>query len=63
MKEIKLKISDSVFNELKTTTIVRHLCDNAYSVGDSVIKKILLAIEDGKAEVTIQFKSEIKDKK
>jgi len=55
MKGILLKIDDGIFDRWKQEIIVKKVCGNfdAQSLSDAVPALIIVAIEDGKTEITI----------
>jgi hypothetical protein len=56
MKEIKLRIADKVFRDLKTHLMVKKFSTSFGGVVDSACGKIITAIENSKEEVLLKYK-------
>lgn len=61
MKEVKLVISDRVFNEIRSMLTLRRMADSFYGVADEALKKIISSIEDGDEICELIFKEERKN--
>lgn len=61
MREIKLKISEGVFKEIKKTFNIRVLGQATFGVADSALFKILLSMEQGDSELMLIFKDEVEE--
>jgi len=58
VKEIKVIISDEVFEEIKTTHTIKSMMGNLFGIEDEFINKIIDALDDNKDEVVFKFKNE-----
>jgi len=56
MKEINLKISDRVYNELRSSIMIKGIAGALYGTADAFITRIVKGIEDGEADLTLTFK-------
>lgn len=58
MNSITLHLSDWVLRDLRAIMQLRGMTGEAMSVTDTVLFKMLMAMEDGKTEAIIRFKEE-----
>jgi len=58
MIEVKLKISERVYKELKSSQGVRILTGSAYGIQDSFVNKLITSIDNNEKEIEIKFKGE-----
>jgi len=58
MIEVKLKISERVYKELKSSQGVRILTGSAYGIQDSFVNKLITSIDNNEKEIEIKFKDE-----
>jgi len=56
MKELNLKISDMVYNEIKNEIGVKKLSGSLYGSLDLFIVKVVRAIEKGDVQIKLAFK-------
>lgn len=61
MKTIVLKISENVFEELRTHMSIRCMAGEASGMVDAFVVKIIKAIDDGDSETGIKMKGEKDD--
>ena len=57
-KTIKLKISENIFKDLKSSLIMRTMAGNKSGVNDQVLIKIMKYITDNEKIVQIEYKKE-----
>jgi len=56
MKEINLKISDRVYNELRSSIMVKGIAGALYGTADAFITRVIESIEKGDDDLTLTFK-------
>lgn len=56
MKELKLKIEDNVYQELKSALLAKKFTGSFYGITDEFINLIIKSIEEGKEEKVIALK-------
>jgi hypothetical protein len=62
MKELNLKISDRVYNELRSSIIVKGIAGALYGTADAFITRVIKGIEDNQEELIIAFKKDDPEK-
>ncbi len=61
--KIELEISESVFEEIKSSLACKFMAGSAYGILDEVMKKVVQSLENGDETLSLQFKAELPRKK
>ena len=62
-KEVKLRMSEAVFNELNQQMIAGHLTGSLYGIKDEFVQKVLKGLAAKEGVVDLFLKKEVQDGK